>query len=276
MLATVEARSPKGDLITFPLEDDSSGFRVTNIVGLGPVKANLVSTGFANADGEIFQSSRRPARNIKISLELEPDPTVETVQALRNKLYRVFMPESKVKLTFILEVGLSLDIVGVVEDCDVEHFTQQPKAEISIMCYGETDFIDPTPVVVPGFTVDDETNSMVIEYDGTINTGIQLVLNVDRALPEFTVYHVLPNDEIQTLEFDNYPLEAGDTLTISTVFGSKGATLLRAGTLSSVLYGISPQSRFIELLPGENSIRVYAEGDPIPLEVEYITKYGGL
>lgn len=275
MLTTVEARSPKGDLLTFPLEDDSSGFRVAKIEGLGPVKANLVSSSFANADGEQFQSSRREARNIKITLELEPDPELETVRGLRTKLYRVFMTESKVKLTFVLADGLTVDIVGVVEDCDVDLFTQEPSADISIMCY-EPDFIDPDSVVVPGFTVNDETNSMVIEYDGSVETGIQLVLNVDRTLPEFTVYHVLPNDEIQTLEFDNYPLEAGDVLTISTVFGSKGATLVRSGTSSSVLYGISPQSKFIELLPGDNSIRVFAEGDPIPLEVEYISKYGGL
>lgn len=275
MLATVEARSPRGDLLTFPLEDDSSGFRVVKIEGLGPVKANLVSSSFANADGEQFQSSRREARNIKFELELEPDPETDTVYSLRNKLYRVFMTESKVKLTFILLDGLSVDIVGVVEDCDVEHFTNEPKANISIMCF-EPDFIDPLPIAVPGFTVADETDSMNIEYDGTVETGIQLVLNVDRALPEFTVYHVLPNDEVQTLEFNNYPLEAGDTLTISTVFGSKGATLVRAGTSSSVLYGVSPQSKWIELLPGDNSIRVYAEGDPIPLEVEFVTKYGGL
>jgi hypothetical protein len=117
---------------------------------------------------------------------------------------------------------------------------------------------------------------MEIEYDGSVETGIQLVLNVNRSLPEFTVYHVLPNDTIQTLEFNNHPLIAGDVLTISTVFGSKGATLVRAGTSSSVLYGISPQSKYTELQPGGNSIRVYAEGAPVPLTVAYVTKYGGL
>jgi hypothetical protein len=275
MLTTVEARSPKGDVIIFPLEDDSSGFRVAKIEGLGPVKANLVSSGFANSDGEQYQSSRREARNIKISLELDPFSEVETVRSLRNKLYRVFMTESEVKLSFVLEGGPTVDIVGRVETCDIDHFTQEPMADISVMCF-EPDFIDPIGVVSPGFTVNDETNSMVIEYDGSVETGIQLVLNVDRALPEFVVYHVLPNDEIQTLEFDNYPLEAGDVLTISTVFGSKGATLVRAGTSSSVLYGVSPQSKYIELLPGDNGIRVYAAGAPIPLTVSYVTKYGGL
>jgi hypothetical protein len=274
MLIAVEARSPQGDLLVFPLEDDSSGFRVADIEGLGPVKANLVSTGFAGRDGEQYQSSRREARNIKIKLELDPDPELDTVWDLRKRLYKIFMTEAQVKLTLVLVGDLSIDIDGVVETCDPVHFAQEPTMDISIMCF-EPDFIDPVPVTVSGTTTADET-VISVAYDGTIETGIQLVLNVDRSLPEFTVYHTLPNDVIETLQFDNYPLVAGDTLTISTVFGTKAATLVRSGVSSSVLYGISPQSKYIELRPGNNSIRVYAEGAAVPLSIEYITKYGGL
>lgn len=274
MLTAVEARSRQGDLLSLPLEDVTSGFIVAKIEGLDPVKATLVSSSFANADGEQYQSSRRETRNIKFNIELDPDPELETVRDLRKRLYRFFMPESEVRLTFILEEGLDVDIVGRVESCETDHFSQEPAVDISIICF-EPDFYDPTPVVVTGETTAGET-PMPITYDGTTETGIQLVLNVDRALPEFTVYHVPPDDVIKTLEFDNFPLETGDVLTISTVSGSKGATLVRAGTTSSVLYGVSPQSNWIELMPGDNSIRVYAEGAPVPLEIEYITKYGGL
>jgi hypothetical protein len=71
-------------------------------------------------------------------------------------------------------------------------------------------------------------------------------------------------------------LVAGDVLSINTVTGSKGATLTRAGVESSVLYGISPQSSWLELMPGVNTIRVYATGAAIPLSIEYINRYGGL
>lgn len=274
MLTAFQARSPKGDLLNFPLEDSESGFIVANIDGLGPVKATLVSSSFAGRDGEQYQSSRREARNLKFKLELDPDPEFETVWDLRKRLYKIFMTEAQVKLTFVLVDGLNIDIDGVVESCDPDHFSQEPAMDISVMCF-EPDLIDPNPVTVIGATTADET-AITIEYEGTVETGIQLVLNVDRALPEFTVYHTLPSDVIQTLQFDNYPLEAGDVLTISTVFGAKAATLIRSGTSSSVLYGISPQSKFIELESGTNSIRVYAEGAAVPLSIEYITKYGGL
>lgn len=274
MLTAVEARSRQGDLLVLPLEDATSGFIVAGIAGLDPVKATLVSSSFANSDGEQYQSSRRETRNIKLKLELDPDPELETVRDLRKRLYRFFMPESEVRLTFLLEEGLDVDIVGVVETCETDHFSQEPAVDISIICF-EPDFYDPTPVVIEGATTAGET-PIVIAYDGTTETGIQLVLNVNRTLPEFTVYHVPPDDTIRTLEFDNFPLAAGDVLTISTVAGSKGATLVRSGTSSSVLYGVSPQSNWIELMPGDNSIRVYAEGAAVPLEIEYITKYGGL
>lgn len=274
MLTTIEARSRQGDLLSLPLDDDSSGFRVAKVEGLDPVKATLVSSAFANDDGEMYQSSRRETRNIKFNIELDPDPETDTVRSLRKKLYRFFMPESEVRLTFVLEEGLDVDIVGRVESCETDHFSQEPAVDISIICF-EPDFYDPTPVVVTGTTTAGDT-PMTITYDGTTETGIQLVLNVDRALPEFTVYHIPPNDSVRTLEFDNFPLQAGDVLTISTVSGSKGATLVRAGVTSSVLYGISPQSNWIELMPGDNGIRVYAEGAAVPLSIEYINKYGGL
>jgi len=274
VLTAVEARSRQGDLLSLPLGDDSSGFRIAKIEGLDPVKATLVSSSFANEDGEQYQSSRRETRNIRFNIELDPDPETDTVRSLRKKLYRFFMPESEVRLTFVLEEGLDVDIVGRVESCETDHFSQEPAVDISIICF-DPDFYDPTPIVVPGETTEGET-PMVITYDGTTEVGIKFVLNVDRALPEFTVYHVPPNDSVRTLEFDNAPLEAGDVLTISTVRGSKGATLVRAGVTSSILYGVSPQSNWIELMPGDNNIRVYAEGAAVPRELEYINKYGGL
>lgn len=275
MLQLVEVRTRQGDLLSLPLEDDSSGLRVAKIEGLGPVKATLVSSSFANMDGEEYQSSRREPRNIKLEIELDPDPESEdTVYGLRKQLYKFFMPKSEVTFRLYMADGLEVDIVGRVETCEPEMFTQEPTIGISVMCF-KPDFYELTPELVPGTTTSGDV-PITIEYAGSIETGIQLTLNVDRTLPEFSVFHVPPNDETVQLDFNSDPLEAGDVLTISTVRGSKGAILTRAGVDSSVLYGISPQSKWIELQPGTNTIRVYAEGADIPLSIQYINKYGGL
>lgn len=274
MLQVVEVRTRQGDLLSLPLEDDSSGLRVVEIEGLDPVKATLVSSSFANMDGEEYQSSRREPRNIKLKIELDPVGETDTVYGLRKQIYKFFMPKSEVSFRLYMIDGLEVDIVGRVETCETALFTQEPTVEISVMCF-KPDFYELTPELVPGTTTSGEV-PITIDYAGSIETGIQLTLNVDRSLPEFSVYHVPPNDETKTMDFDNFPLVAGDVLTISTVRGAKGATLTRAGVTTSVLYGISPQSNWIELQPGTNTIRVYAEGADIPLTIQYQNKHGGL
>lgn len=279
MLTKVEARTPQGDLLSLPLEDDSSGYLVLPIDGLGPVKATLVSSSFAQQDGAQYHSSRRETRNIKLSLELSPDPATETVRMLRRKLYNFFMPKTEVTLRFYDEEDgevLEANITGRVESCDPVHFTQEPTVEVSILCFNP-DFVELAPETVTGSTTSG-TTPITIDYEGSVETGIELTINFNRSLSEFTVYHVLPDDSIRTLEFDNVPLLSGDVLKISTVPGSKGATLTRAGVTSSVLYGVSPQSAWIEMIPGINKIRVYhgSSGAGIPLVIDYINRYGGL
>jgi hypothetical protein len=225
-------------------------------------------------DGEQYQSSRRETRNIKIQLGLEADSASgDSVRDLRKKLYTFFMPKSEVTLRFFMDDGPDVEIVGRVESLETAMFTQKPSVDISLICF-DPDFIDPTPVVVTGLLTS-AVNPRQITYDGTAETGFKFTLNVNRTLSEFTIYHTPPSADIQSMQFVA-PLVAGDVLTISTVSGAKGATLTRSGTSTSVLYGVSPQSRWFELMPGINAVRVYAVGVGIPASIEYINKYGGL
>ncbi len=56
MLIKVEARTSSGALLILPLDDVSSGYVVEEIEGLDPVKATLVSSSFAQADGEQYHT----------------------------------------------------------------------------------------------------------------------------------------------------------------------------------------------------------------------------
>lgn len=273
MLTKVEARTSHGTMIDFVLDDMSDGIILENIEGLDPVKATLVSSSFAQMDGAQYHSSRREPRNLKFTFGLEPDYEEDSVRDLRNRLYGFFMPKSLVRLRFYMLDGLIVEISGRVEALESPMFTQEPKVDISIMCF-DPDFVVLAPIELAGNTVADDTDTL-IEYDGTVETGIVLVLNVDRTITEFTIYHKPPDNVVRTLDFAA-ALEAGDVVTISTIVGAKGATLVRGGTISSLLYGISPQAKWIELVQGDNYIRVYAEGDPIPYEISYTPRYGGL
>jgi len=272
MLTLLEVRG-QGGILGLPMVDSTLGYDVQDIQGLDPVKATLVSSSFAQQDGAQYQSARREFRNIVLRLGFSPDYALDSVRSLRTRLYPFFMPKTAVSLRFYMDDDLTVDIAGRVESFDSAMFVQEPAVDISILCF-DPDFIEPDEVVVSGSTTAGSTVS-TLDYTGSVETGIEFQLNVDRTLSEFTIYHQTPDGNIRTMDFQA-PLVAGDVLTIITKSGSKSATLTRAGTDSSILYGVSPQSNWLELDTGANGIRVYAEGAAIPYTITYTRRYGGL
>lgn len=273
MLTKVEARNDRGLLLSLPLMDISEGFIIQDIEGLDPVKATLVSSSFANLDGEQYQSSRREKRNMLFTLGLEPDYVTQTIKALRTRLYGHFMPKSNVDFRFFSDDFPTVDISGRVESFEAPLFAKDPEVKISLLCFNP-DFYDSTPVVLNGNTVAD-TSEVAINYVGTVESGIKFRLLVNRSIIGFTIFNRASDNAIRSLEF-LAPLIAGDVIEINTSSGAKGATLTRAGVGTSILYGISPYSSWLEMFPGSNNIRVAVTGAPIPYTLEYTTKYGGL
>ena len=274
MLTKVEATSASGVTLAFPLEDISNGFIVEDIEGLDPVKATIVSSGFAGMDGKQYQASRLEERNIIIKLDLEPDWTHDTVRSLRKRLSTVFRTKSEVTLRFTdTELPEDVFIVGRVESCGAPLFTAEPKATISVLC-DKPSFWMPTPTVISGTTTsaDDE---IVINYDGDEETGILFHMDVNREITSFSIYQTPPDNTLHKLDFA-LSMTYGDMLDISTVPRAKGATLTRAGSTSPVVYGVTPYSSWLMLQPGANRIRVYTPGTPIPYKITYTTRFGGL
>lgn len=273
MLTAVEVRTEQGQLLSLPLQDVVSGYIIEEIEGLDPVKATLVSSSFANMDGEQYHSSRRETRNIVLKIGLEPDYVNDSVQDLRRGLYGFFMPKSLVNLRFIMSDGLEVDIQGRVESFETPLFTKEPEVDISVICF-DPDFFDATPVVVSGNSTALTTESL-IPYDGTVDTGVLFTLNVNRSLSAFTVYHRDPSGTLRSLDFQA-ALVNGDIVKVSTVTGNKYARKTTGGTESSALYAVSPQSYWMKFQPGDNYIRVYAVGAAIPYTLTYVNRYGGL
>lgn len=274
MLTRVDVSTPQGDLLSLQLDDDEAPFLIQNIDGLDPVKATITSSSFAGVDGAQFQSARREARNLVFDVGLNPDPLVETVRDLRLRLYNFFMPTAKVDLTFYDDEDIAVTISGVVEDAPSPLFAQEPAMNISITCF-KPDFVDVNTTHIGDGITTSGTTGRVISYPGSSKTGTVITLNVNRTMNEFTIYHQPPNDALRQLDF-SAPLIAGDVLSISSVTGGKGLTLTRGGTISSLLYGMSPQSSWIELMPGNNIITFYATGAGVPYTLDYVSRYGGL
>lgn len=272
MLYKVEVRTPQGNLLTLPLDDISDGLIVRDITGLDPVKATIVSSEFAQQDGAQYQSSRRETRNITMELGLDPTGD-DSVFDLRSRLYQYFMSKSPVSLRFYMLEGLTVDVPGRVESCEASLFVQEPKVDISIICF-DPDFYDPTPVVRTGMTTAD-VGATNITYNGTVDTGMEISIAIADIKSALTIYQTTPSGDVYTMDFAG-PLAAGDTLKISTITGSKGVTLTHLGSDSSVLYGVSLQSTWMQLSHGVNAMHVQAAGDSSPVTITYTERYGGL
>lgn len=273
MLDKVEVRTDQGELLSLPFADISSGYLVQSIEGLDPVPANIVSSSFARLDGEQYQSSRREKRNLIIKLGLEPDYTTQTVQELRNNLYRWFLPPRNGNFRFFTDDNPLVDISGRAETFDCPIFVKEPVATISVLCL-DPDFYEPVEIEISGSTTSGTTMGN-IDYEGTVDTGIVFTININRSLTGFTVYHQPIGEQVRTLVVQGQ-FVAGDTVEISTVPGNKYATLTRGSVVSSVLYLVSPYSDWTRLQPGDNGLRVYAEGAAIPYTIRYTNKHGGL
>jgi hypothetical protein len=273
MLSEFDIRTPQGALLTLVLEDINDGITVENIDGLDPVEATIISSNLAGLPGTQFHSASRGDREIKFTLGMEDDG-VFTVEQMRKRLYKYMMPGRPVRMTFRTVEGLAVDISGHVKSFPSPLFVPEPVADITVLC-NESDFVDMTPVVVPGTTVS-STSTFDIVYDGDVEAGIVFDLNVNRSIGEFTIYSQSADGQLQQMDFAA-PLVDGQLLRITTVPGEESAMVSTGGgSPVSILYGVAPEANWIVLQPGVNTFRVYATGATIPFNITYLTRYGGL
>jgi hypothetical protein len=272
MITQIEVTNSLGNVMTLDFTDASSGIYVKDADGLGPVKASIVTSPLGTMDGVQRQSSRREARNIVFKIGLMPDFVTTTPYSLRSQLYDYFTTEEFVHMV-VHSDGPLVYIDGQVESCEPDIFSQEPGMVISVICF-EPDFISPTTTSVAGSTVSDTTES-AIAYPGSARAGILFTLNVNRSISAFTIYNRQPDNTIQAFDF-TAALISGDILTVDTRPGNRKATRTRAGVGTSVLYGVSPQAKWTELVKGVNNLRVYATGAAIPYQIDYTSRYGGL
>lgn len=259
-------------LLTLTLSDPSNGYIVKEIQGLGPVKATLHSSTFAGLDGERYHGSRKDIRNIVFTLGLKS--TALSVQALRTMLYKTFMPQSDITMSFYMADNSRFDILGVVETCEPTMFSKEPDMTVSTICHSP-DFISPVVGTVSGVTTN-STNNVEFQYSGTVPSGFTFTMVAATNISNTTITFER-NGKLETLR-SNLDMVAGDTLLISTVKGSRSAKVIRNGQTiaSTALYSISNDAVWLELLPGLNKVRVSTETPGNAYFMEWKPRHGGL
>lgn len=272
-ISIVEVMTETSETLTLPLQDPSGGYYLTDITGLDPVAADIVSTSFGTADGAQFQASRRDPRNIVMTLGFNPDYIATSVRQLRWDLYKLLMPKSKVTLKFHMADDEILEIDGRVETFESALFTKNPSANISIICF-DPDFRSSDSIIIAGSTVTGTTLTN-IPYSGTMPTGIIFQLLCNRTITQFVLHMEDDNGNVEDIEI-NASLVSGDILEIGTIPGNKYVRKITSTSSRSVLWAMSSSSSWVKLNPGMNKVRVVTTGAAINYTITYDTRYGGL
>lgn len=272
MLEKVEVITKTGEVLELPIASAPGGYVVKNVDGLDPTKAIFASTVIASMDGEEYQAGRGEKRTIPIQLGYSLSHP-ESVRARRVNLYKYLMPKTDVMLRFHMTDFPLVEIAAHVEDLNAPQFTKDPKVDILLVAF-KPDFIAVDLTTIPGSTTAG-TEGQTVSYGGSVPWGFLFKMTVNRTLSGFSINQNLANGDGATLTV-NTPMVAGDLIEINTQDREKGAWLTRAGVRKSILYAVAPASEYIQLEPGNNTLRVAATGAAIPFTIEYRERFGGI
>lgn len=131
MIKAVTVVNHVGAVMEMSMTDPyETGLAITNIEGLGPGEANIITTEYATNDGAVFNSSRLNTRNIVISFALLDCPTMEDT---RLRLYQYFPVKKPIWLVFETEKR-TVKIQGYVESNVPDIFQKRETAQVSVIC----------------------------------------------------------------------------------------------------------------------------------------------
>lgn len=289
MIKQVTITNYLGESVIYNIEgvdvNNNNGLFITEIEGLGPVKANLHATELATSDGRIFNSRTLEGRDITIHALFTWCKTIEEARLSSYKFFPIGTP-----VTFQIETDNRLaETVGYVETNEPEIFSETSGCEIGISCespfFLASDGIKETlfSAVVPLFEFnyhegeeydgdeyennghDPETEfgeiihkkeSSVI-YDGDVETGCTIEIYALAEVRMVRIYNILTRERmiIDTTKLQaltGQGLGAGDRITICTIPGKKSMVLLRNGEETNVLNILGKHSDWFMLARGEN------------------------
>lgn len=284
MIQSVTVINHLGETLELELMNpEKSGFVVRSIKGLGPSKGIINSTEVSTNDGAIFNSARKTQRNIVIQLGFLWRDTIEDARHLTYKYFPV-----KKQITLIIKTDRRQCMTtGYVESNEPDIFSRDSGCQISIICpdpafYSLTGDSSATTVfngIEPVFEFEFENEGMtnaiefgeiqnktenVVVYDGDGEVGVRITIFALGPASNITIYNSLTRE---TMRIDTGKLEAltgrgisaSDEITICTVKGSKGITLLRDGKTTNILNCLGKNVDWFQLTKGDNVFAYSAE-----------------
>jgi hypothetical protein len=282
VLTEVKAFSSWRSAPTLPLSENGRAetdlIQIRNIDGLDPVKASVNTSPYGSVDGASFVGSSVLSRNIVLTLHPNPDWDTWTFESLRRLLYSYFMPKRATRLVFFSDDMPPVEISGVVESCEVNLFSKDPEILVSIVCPSPY-FTAVDATVITGQTVRPDGNVVVVDYKGTIETGIKVKVT-SVADPAPTDIGIQIGDPILTFFAIYASVDTSTYFEVSSVPLQKYVQNVNIGTgvITNLLSKVHVQegSLWPTLQPGENEFSVVTDQGTQDWELSYFECFGGL
>lgn len=292
MIERVIITNRNGEILTINLGDvePDTGLFITEIKGLGPVKASINMTDLATQDGSKYNSARAEKRNIVMNVRYI-GADAEKARLLTYKYFPLKQP-----VTFYIETGnRKAETKGYIESNEPNIFREESDAQISILCdssyfkdvgdFGiqELPFSDIVPMFEFEFSDEDEESPSiefssvetkrenVLTYNGETDNGIVISMF---AIGAFTNPIIYNNETLEYLKIDTAkvesivgsPIQFGDEIRISTVKNDKYIIFVREGTTYNILNALDKNATWFTLHPGDNIFSYTADSGELNIE----------
>ena len=282
MLKGLSISALSGDSLSLPIPSGGDGYLVTEIEGLDPVPVALVSSTYAQSDGERYHSSRREKRNIVLHIKLRKNWWSTTIDYRRNRLYSIFVPDQELELIFDTHLHGLLSIMGRVESIDASMWTDEPMFVVSIICFDPI-FRSSTPVTVTyDFTAVSSETTREIVYEGNISAGINISVvdwEVNATSANMILFMNKHGNNIEEQIHISGALAQWDRVSLSTVPNNKFVSkTIGDGTVSSILHMLDLTTMsWLQLGPGTNLFKAWTdEPTSRKYSISYHNLYGGI
>lgn len=284
MLTEVKAYSSWLSAPTLLLDDNGRAetdlVQIRDIQGLDPVKASVNTSPFGSVDGEAYIGSSVSSRNIVLTVGINPNWGSWSYESLRRLLYEYFMPKRLVKLVFISDDIVPVEISGVVESAEINQFSKDPEFVVSVIC-PDPYFTAVDPEVVTGNSVrPGASGAPIIIYEGTIEAGMHVqVTQSSGATPTFIGIQI--GEEPAVIAYFNVTTTVNPTnyFELNSVPTKKFVQNvdLSTGVITSLLSKVVREgSEWPIFQPGSNEFAVITDAGVQDWELSYFERFGGL
>jgi Phage tail protein len=282
VLTEVKAFSSWRSAPTLPLSEpgrpETDLIQIRNIDGLDPVKASVNTSPFGSVDGASHTGSSVLTRNIVLTLHPNPDWDNWTYESLRKLLYSYFMPKRPTRLVLYSNHMVPVEISGIVESVTVNMFSKDPELIVSIIC-PDPYFTALNPTVITGQTVRAGGSAVIVEYDGTIEAGMNVKVTSVTA-PDPTDIGIQIGDPLLTYFAVLATVSPTLYFEMSSIPMRKFVQNVEigSGVITNLLSKVHVQegSAWPSLQPGENEFSVVTDQGVQDWTLTYFERFGGL